>query len=384
MSKRISQICSVIAFLLLLAACRDPFEPEVTNTDLGILVVEGFIETNGEESTIILSRTAPIGQSEPFSRVARASIRLNSESGEAWFFSEKNTGEYGLSATLDNNVRYRLEINLSDGRQYLSEWMQPVVSPEIGEVGFIKDQNGVEIFVSTQGNEAAQYFLWTYEEHWIFRPGVRTVFKYNPDTKNVEPRKEDERIDLCWNSNLFPKLILQNAARFENNTILQRELVRIAPGDERLMQRYSILVKQRAIDQETYDFWEILRKNSDDIGGIFSPLPSLIRSNIVAISAPDERVIGFVSMGKSASKRLYINNSEVAPWVASIPEYEFCQVEADTVLVANYEAVFASGQTLPARPVLVVTTTIGFNPVTRACADCTLRGTNVRPAFWED
>jgi hypothetical protein len=316
--------------------------------------------------------------------VARASIRLNSESGEAWFFSEKNTGEYGLSATLDNNVRYRLEINLSDGRQYLSEWMQPVVSPEIGEVGFIKDQNGVEIFVSTQGNEAAQYFLWTYEEHWIFRPGVRTVFKYNPDTKNVEPRKEDERIDLCWNSNLFPKLILQNAARFENNTILQRELVRIAPGDERLMQRYSILVKQRAIDQETYDFWEILRKNSDDIGGIFSPLPSLIRSNIVAISAPDERVIGFVSMGKSASKRLYINNSEVAPWVASIPEYEFCQVEADTVLVANYEAVFASGQTLPARPVLVVTTTIGFNPVTRACADCTLRGTNVRPAFWED
>lgn len=380
---KLTVLCAAIG-IVLLGACRDPFEPEVTETDLGILVVEGFIETNGEESKIILSRTAPVGQSSQFSKETRASVRLNSESGETWFFEEKNMGEYSLTATLDNNTRYRLEINSAGGRQYLSEWMQPVVSPEIGELGFIRDQNGVEIYVSTQGNEAAQYFLWTYEEHWIFRPAVRTVFKYNPETKDVEPRRDDERIDLCWNSNVFPKIILQNAARFENNTILQRELVRIRPNDERLMQRYSILVKQRAINQETYDFWEILRRNSDDIGGIFSPLPSLIRSNIEPISNPEETVIGFVSIGQSASKRLYIDNADVAPWPVTIEDYKFCRMETDTILVANYSSAFGSGQRLPAAPVMVETTTIGFYPVRRDCADCTLRGSNVKPEFWED
>lgn len=384
MRKIIFNSLQIIFLVLAAAACRDPFEPEVTEQDLGILVVEGFIETNGEESKITLSRTAPVGEIGEFARERGASLRLNSESGEAWFFEESNLGEYTLTATLDNNARYRLEINTAGGRQYLSEWMQPVVSPEIGELGFIRDQNGVEIFVSTQGDEAAQYFLWTYEEHWIFRPAVRTVFKYDPVSKDVVPRKADERIDLCWNSNVFPKIILQNAARFENNTILQRELVRIRPGDERLMQRYSILVKQRAINQETYDFWEILRRNSDDIGGIFSPLPSLIRSNIEPISDPEESVIGFISMGQSSSKRLYINNSEVAPWTVTIDDYKFCRAETDTVLVAHYSAVFGSGQTLPAAPVLIETTTIGFYPVERGCADCTLRGTNVKPAFWED
>jgi hypothetical protein len=248
----------------------------------------------------------------------------------------------------------------------------------------VQDNAGVEIFISTKGNEEAQYFLWDYEEDWIFRPGVRSQFIFNPITKNVDFRKDDQKIDLCWNSNQFPQIILQNAARFQDNTILQRELVRIPLKCEKLTQRYSIKVRQRAINQETYDFWEILRKNSDDIGGIFSPLPSLITGNIKAINSDGENVIGIVSIGKSTSKRVYINAQDVATWPYFIEEYEFCKLDQDTVLVADYEREFATGSRLPVVPVVVVTTTIGFRAATRECTDCTLRGTNIKPDFWED
>jgi hypothetical protein len=377
-------IKSLALALLFLSGCRDPFEPEVTDQDISLLVVEGFIETGGEASEIILSRTNPIRSNQNFLPESGSSVFLKSENGEEWVFQETQAGVYTVSASLDQGLKYQLGINLRNGQQYMSEPMTPIVTPEIEELGYLRDEEGVEIFVSTKGNEEAQYFLWDYEEDWIFRPGVRSQFFFNPATKDVEFRKADQKIDLCWKSNLFPKIILQNASRFQDNTILQRELVRIPLESEKLMQRYSIKVRQRAINQETYDFWEILRKNSDDIGGIFSPLPSLIRGNMKSVDPNGNNVIGMVSMGKSTSKRIYINVEDVAPWPYFIEEYEFCKLDQDTVLVADYEREFASGSRLPVIPVVVVTTTIGFRAATRQCTDCTLRGTNIKPDFWED
>lgn len=385
MKRKLNHIIKSLALaLLFLSGCRDPFEPEVTDQDISLLVVEGFIETGGEASEIILSRTNPIRSNQNFLPESGASVFLKSENGEEWVFQEAQAGVYTVSASFDQGLKYQLGINLRNGQQYMSEPMTPIVTPEIEELGYLRDEAGVEIFVSTKGNEEAQYFLWDYEEDWIFRPGVRSQFFFNPFTKDVEFRKADQKIDLCWKSNLFPKIILQNASRFQDNTILQRELVRIPLESEKLMQRYSINVRQRAINQETYDFWEILRKNSDDIGGIFSPLPSLIRGNMKSVDPNGNNVIGMVSMGKSTSKRIYINVEDVAPWPYFIEEYEFCKLDQDTVLVADYEREFASGSRLPVIPVVVVTTTIGFRAATRQCTDCTLRGTNIKPDFWED
>ena len=385
MKRKLDHILKSLALtLLFISGCRDPFEPEVTDQDLAVLVVEGFIETGGEISEITLSRTNPIRSGESFRPEAGARVILKSESGEEWAFQESQNGLYTFSEFLDQGMTYQLKITLPNGRQYLSDPMTPIVTPEIEELGYLRDEAGVEIFISTKGNEEAQYFLWDYEEDWIFRPGVRSQFFFNPLTKDVEFRKADQKIDLCWKSNLFPKIILQNAARFADNTILQRELVRIPNRSEKLTERYSIRVRQRAVNQGTYDFWEILRKNSDDIGGIFSPLPSLIRGNIKSVDPNGDNVIGMVSMGKSASKRIYINAQDVAPWPYFIEEYEFCRLDQDTVLIANYEREFSSGSRLPVIPVVVVTTTIGFRAATRQCTDCTLRGTNIKPDFWED
>jgi hypothetical protein len=383
MRKRTSYVVAVF-LLFLWGSCRDPFEPEVTDQDISLLVVEGFIETGGKESEIILSRTSPIKNTQDFQSESGATVFLKSESGEEWFFKEKKIGQYVIEETFDPGLKYQLGINLQNGQQYLSDPMIPTITPEIEELGYLRDDAGVEIFVSTKGNEEAQYFLWDYEEDWIFRPGVSSQYIYNPITEDVEWRTSDQKIDICWLSNRFPKIILQNASRFQENTILQRELVRIPPNSEKLMQRYSINVRQRAINQETYDFWEILRKNSDDIGGIFSPLPSLIRGNIKSVSGNENTAIGMISMGKSTSQRIFINVQDVAPWPFFIEEYKFCRLDPDTVFVADYAREFSSGSRIPSVQVVEVTRVIGYRAASKQCTDCTLRGTNVKPDFWED
>jgi hypothetical protein len=373
----------ILILTLFLFSCKEEFNPRLNDTDINLLVVEGYIDINSDESIIKLSRTQPLQSFQPFVPEKDAILTLRDERGNSWKFEETQGGNYKARLNLPINQNYRLLIKLKNGSEYESDPMLPIITPEIEDLGFIRDENGVEIFVSTKGNDQAQFFLWDYEEHWIFRPGVQTPFKYNPASSDVESRGADERIDLCWNTNLFPKLILQNAARFEDNSILQRELVRIPLRSEKLMQRYSIKVRQRAIDSNTFQFWEIMRRNSDDIGGIFSPLPSLLTSNIKDIRG-GSAAIGFVSMGQSSSKRIYINNDQVRHWQAFQPEYEFCRIGQDTILVNAYASAFSSGNLIPARPVIQVTTTIGFLGVNPECADCTLRGTNLRPEFWED
>ncbi|MCH6198031.1 DUF4249 domain-containing protein [Aquiflexum sp. LQ15W] len=381
MGKRISYVVAVL-LLFLWGSCRDPFEPEVTNADISLLVVEGYIETNGEESTIYISKTNPIRSGSATLPVIDASVFLISSTGEEWSFSETDSGTYSYTGFFDIQDTYQLGINLTNGKQYLSEPMKPIVTPEINELNFLRDEAGVEIFISTKGTDEAQYFLWDYEEHWIFRPGVISFLKF--ENGAVSKREPDERIDLCWSSNIFPKIILQNSARFADNTIIQRELVRIPNESEKLTQRYSIKVRQRAIDQATYDFWEILRKNSDDIGGIFSPLPSLIGGNIKAISPETDNAIGYVSIGQSASQRIYIDYEDVQPWRIFIPEYEFCFVLADTIPPNEAVTAFNNIDRVPAREVFDGMFFLGYRAATKKCTDCTLRGTNRAPGFWED
>lgn len=368
----------------IIQSCRDPFEPELRETNLNFLVVEGFIEVEGE-SKIRLSRSTEVRSTDEPQIEIGARVFLTNEENVTWEFQEREAGNYTLTGNFDPGQNYQLGIWLSNGQQYMSEALVPIITPEIEELGYLRDEAGVEIFVSTKGNDEAQYFLWSYEEHWIFRPGVVTYLIY--DSGLVRSRKDEERIDRCWDSNLFPKIVLQNSSRFEDNTILQRELVRIPNQSEKLTQKYSILVTQRAINQEAFDFWEILRKNSDDIGGIFSPLPSLIRSNIKNTVDDTEPVIGFISMGKSANKRIFISVEEFIPWPVFIPEYEFCQVLQDTIPPATdlISSAFSSGDRMPARALYNdMGALIGYLAAETRCTDCTLRGTNVKPDFWED
>jgi hypothetical protein len=383
MEKMSFQILFLLTFLVLIS-CKDPFEPELLDISTEVLVVEGYIEVEGE-SKIKLSRTVPVRNTEEVPAVKGARVSVTDNNNGRWDFDEKEGGVYIFDGNFSVFDTYRLSIELVDGTSYISEPLQPIISPEIEELDFLRDQNGVEIFISTKGNEEAQYFLWSYEEHWIFRPGVLSSLIY--ENGAVRNRREEETINLCWNSNLFPKIILQNAARFEDNTILQRELVRIPNNSEKLTQRYSIEVKQKAINQEAFDFWDILRKNSDDIGGIFSPLPSLIRGNIYNLQDETEPVIGFISMGKSASKRIYIDLDDIFPWSVFIPEYEFCRVFTDTI-PPNSAAIsnaFSSGIRMPARDLFnQMGTLIGYLEAETVCTDCTLRGTNIKPEFWEE
>lgn len=378
------RLINIILVFFLVIGCREPFDIELDQSDLSVLVIEGYVEVAGKESVINLSRTTPLGQGLSSLPETGAIVSLENENTQRWVFSEVSPGHYSFSSHFDVNDRYKLTIRTRNGKEYSSELMKAYISPEIQEIGYNRDEGGISVYATTQGSDENNYFIWDYEETWNFRPGIISSFIYNPERDLVLFRTPEQKTDLCWRSVPSTDIVMEYSRRFSNNFIFQKEIQRIPNLSEKLGLRYSILVRQRVVDREAYSFWEIMKKNSDDLSGIFSPLPSILKSNVANVRDPSESVIGFISMGSSTEKRFYISNSEIRPWRIFIPDYADCTYSRDTIPPHLYRGTFGGGGIVPVEAITQGLTVFGYTGNLTRCTDCTLRGTKEKPEYWED
>lgn len=378
------QIALPAIFLLIFDACREPFEPEIPRDITSVLVVEGYLDTEGLESELKISRTVPLNSSTTSSLEVGAIVTVFSDNGTAYPLTEGEPGVYLFSQNIPENANYRIEIELSGGERFESSLIRPIVTPDILDAGFVRDEEGVEVFVNTQGNEAADDFLWTFEETWIYRPRIRTGYIYDSMIENVRDRKPAEQIALCFKSEQNPDILLETSSRFQNQVVFRKTITEIPTGDERIQERYSIMISQKAIDADAVKFWETLKRNTEDIGSIFSPLPSQITGNIRSLDNPGTPVVGQVSMGVTKQRRIYVNNADVRPWNFRDPEFNDCVIGEEAVMMNSYQSIFGSGAVLPARELMVGTSIVGYFPSDRRCSDCTLYASPIVPDFWEN
>lgn len=366
--------------------CREPFEPEISNQEAGILVVEGYLDSEGLKSELRLSTTTNVSDTVKFLPEKKALIYLVSGTGSVFPLVEEEDGVYYFEQNIPEDQEYRLEILRANGEKYLSGTLKPIITPPIHDAGYVRDEQGIEVFVNTQGDENADDFLWTFEETWIYLPRIKVTYIYKPEIRVVVPIGENERIDFCFKSETNSDILLETSSRFEEQVVFRKTITEIPEGDERMMQRYSILISQKAIPQESLEFWETLKKNTDDIGSIFSPLPSLIGGNFKFEGNAGKPVIGYVSLGVVRQERVYIDRMDILPWDYNDPQFDDCFISTDTVSLnpSELHLVFSSGAVLPARSVPGPMGPIGFHSAPRRCADCTLYADRKRPEFWED
>ena len=366
-------------------ACKEPFEPDLSQEDLQVLTVEGYLDTEGKPSELYLGYTRRIYGDNlgPGSTPAiGADVYLESSSGQRYDLLDQGNGYYYFEQNVAEDDTYRLKISFDGSDSYTSDPLRPLVSTEIEDINFEKGERGVEIFITTRGSQDVDDFIWTFSETYSFSPKFVSPYIYRPETNEVDTRIPEETIYLCYRTLESPDLILETSSNFDENVIFKKPITRILPGDERLSSRYSILVSQMALSPEAAEFWEIMRQNTDDIGTIFSPMPSNISGNMTHDQDPQKAVIGQVSLGVISQRRLFISVQEVSPWTNDLSAYFDCELDADTVSSAGFEERFSTGAKFPAQAVYVGSSIIGYRSALRRCVDCTLRGTNVKPEFW--
>lgn len=381
---KLSRFALLVFIAMVWTGCREPFEPENPQSANSVLVVEGYLDTEGLQSKLKISRTVSINDSITSNPESGALVTILAENGTSYRLQESESGNYDFSQNIPENTQYRLIIELQRGERFESSLIQPIITPDILDAGFVRDEDGVEIFINTQGNEAADDFLWTFEETWIYRPRIRTGYIYDSQLEDVRFRTAEEQIALCFKTEQSPGILLETSSRFQDQVVFRKTITEIPVGDERIQERYSILITQKALDPDAVQFWETLKRNTEDIGSIFSPLPSQITGNIRAVDNSGIPVVGQVSMGVTKQRRIYVNLTDVTPWGYRDPEFNDCVIGEEAVMIPMYDAIFGSGFILPARELMVGTSIVGYFPSFRRCSDCTLYASPHVPDFWED
>ena len=183
------------------------------------------------------------------------------------------------------------------------------------------------------------------------------------------PRTED--VYRCWISSKPQKILLGTSARLTQDVISQQPVNLVPPESSRLVAKYSLLVRQFALTKEAYDYWEQIRKNTENIGTLFDPQPTSVTGNLKNTTNPAEPVLGFFSVQTVAEKRIFISRDQLPRWRIR-SGYEQCEV--DTLMdLKDLGGSLIISSLVPS----------GYLVTVPFCADCRTRGTNVKPAFWE-
>ena len=410
-------ILSALLLLSLVAiSCRKLYSPPSIAATNSYLVVEGAINS-GDDSTIIkLSRTVKLSNKTAINPELNAILTIESDQNTSYPLKELGNGVYAyVGLNLNNSYKYRLEIKTSNGKQYLSDYVDVINSPPIDSVNYdtqgTNSGPGLNIYVNTHdANNKARYFRWDYQETWMFDSAFLSAYKSNGDTVLARDLINDN-INVCWRSDTSSTIVLGSSAKLLQNVIARNPITAITSTSEKIGLEYSILVRQYALTADAYNFYSNLKKNTEQLGSIFDAQPSEISGNIHCVSNPSEPVIGYVSVGSSTSQRIFISKRTLPNTWKTASYYSNCALAADPENppspCCSYAFVNRYGQTIdqvdqyinfnsiyfhpggdnpliPVDPIVQPGGLItGYTATTKECADCTLRGSNKKPSFWQ-
>jgi len=363
--------------IILLAGCKERFEPPAIATNTNYLVVEGLLNAGQGPTNITLSRTAKLVDSVYFKPERNAVVTVEGSDNSTYPLLESGSGSYMAGQLLlKPNTTYRLHIKTKDGKEYASDYVAVKRTPEIDSISWKQDANGVQLYANTHDPQnSTVYYKWDYEETWEIHSPYPPSFRYiGNGTVLYAPNQNKE---ICWKYNQSTNIIIGSSAKLQSDVIHESPLLFIAAQHEKLGVRYSMLVKQYALDKKAYAFYQVMKKNTESLGSIFDAQPSELRGNLSCLSNPDEPVIGYIQASTISQQRLFIKNSQLKNWV--YPMY------CDTYLVPNTPDsldFYFSGSLLPYNAEYGPGGITGYFSATPHCVDCTLRGSNVKPSYW--
>lgn len=374
----LAMLCS-----LCLCRCKDKFSPDIEGGNLNYLVVDGIIVTGmGNTTHMMLSRTIPLSANAKLILETGAILTVEVENGASFPFTEDKPGNYyAKDIMVPAGGKCRLKLSTKDKSQYASAFIPVRISPPIDRILYYPKNNGLQIAVNTHDEtNNTRYYRWLYDGTYEYNSQFRAYFKFNPadSTLVANDLTDQEKKRRCWQKDQSKNILIASAQKITLDEVFQAPLKFVYDTEIEFAIGYSMNLKQYALTKEGYDYYFNLRKVTEELGGIFSPLPTEIKGNIFCVSNPAEPVIGFISASTESTKRQFIERP--LGW-----RYEYKCGEADTIRDASkagYARLFGLKGVYAVYFENNVSKGIGVL-ANLNCIECSSRGgTNEKPVFW--
>jgi hypothetical protein len=360
--------------------CRKPFDLPVVPEDNSALIVEGDIMVGANKTTRIqLSRLRSTADPEQNLPENNANVRIIGSNGTQWPLYEngKATGTYEADYSLDPGLSYKVRILTSSGKTFESKMEAVVPTPEVDSVTWKYQDDAVKVYVHTHDPAGkSRFYRWDYAETWEHRAWYETYFDFL--NGQIITRPVGDQIYSCWRNEESNSILIGNSNDLTDDVISYQPVTAVYRPSQKMYVRYSILVKQWGLSREAYNFWSILKKNTELTGTLFDPQPSQLPSNLTCTSDPLQVVVGYVSACKVTEKRMFILNSALPAWPYRNETLGCTPTEGPKFAMEAFLATHPDFL-----PAYYITAGGGYGVAPRVCVDCRLQGGDIiKPSFW--
>ncbi|CAM1344642.1 DUF4249 domain-containing protein [Tenacibaculum amylolyticum] len=396
----------LILLLIIASSCIETFEFKTASFDAN-LVVRAIITNELKQHTVELSRTIPI-DSTKLDPERNAIVSITNDAGEMYNFQETQDGIYtsNVDFAILPNIAYTLNIETQDGNTYNSTPETLPKTSTIQDLEVSVQENDIdqikEVVIkansNTSGNEG-QYYRYAYEETFKVKTAVwspkKLVILSNTPPYSFELVDKDPNIDgigFCYGTLNSKNILLTETLTLAQDQIIGFPIRKIPIDNYIVGIRYSILVKQYVINQNTYDFYTLLNTFSNP-DNIFSQTQvGNIPSNISSTTNPTEdKVIGFFEVSSIATERIFFNRNEIADTFTGFNNYVSladCTERPNPFITGPFGNsplldLLLNGwiyQSPPDTPIIPPERPYALT--VKPCGDCTHIGAPIPPSFW--
>lgn len=377
--------CLVLWLAITLFDCKKPYTPPAIVGPNNYLVVDGVINTGANSVTIInVNRTRNLNDTVT-SGIPElgAQVSIVSSDGTSYPLTDPgNNGLYTSSAlTLNPNAQYKILITTSDNRKYGSDLVSTKTTPPIDSIHYEQPDNFTLYLTTHDPSNNTHYYRWDYIQTWEHDSRYQTPWEIrHGQIWAKEPDSGSVQTDRCWTTTLSTDILLGNTTALNQDFVDRMPIIKIVNNDLRLDIVYSILVRQYALTQPAYNYWQLIQKTSQQLGTLFDLQPTQLTGNIYCLSNPDEPVIGYLSASSIQQSRLTLQNSDLDSWPHYI-YYSGCPIDYMARDPNNYKT-YTYPDTSYA-PYYFISNGGPLVVAPKRCLDCRRQGgSNVKPSYW--
>jgi hypothetical protein len=286
--------------------------------------------------------------------------------------------------------------NLVPGRGYMLKLIMPSAEvlestfdimpkgpSEIGDIYYKNEKqltddpevvfNGIQFYTDFSASEDdGKYYRWKLTETYEYHSLYPLEFYYDQwGVHQVSPPDYSKMI--CYKTSVIEDVYTLSTFNLANNSLDAFKLNYVNSLSNRLEILYSLLIEQASISEEAYDFYDKLRINIEQSGGLYTSQPLAIKSNLTNTSNPENEVLGYFQASTVASARVFVeplDNLEL--------DYEnACQL--NNLRLGLFEI---PPSEYPAY-LLTYGVTWTDTTMTKTCVDCTQGGgVTEKPDYW--
>lgn len=370
---------------IMLTTCIIPYEPHISVADVNKFVVSGQVNDNRENQQVSVSMASSINEPQ-YIPLQGCNIMIYDDKGNEFVMEENYPGTYECrieSNYLTPGTSFKIEIFSPDGTHLESDFDKMYQCPEIDTVYFVRKElqslnpeqitRGLQFYTDLDGrNTDSHFFRWEAIETWEYHVPYAKEWYYDGTVHHIYP--PDSSRMVCWTTGLVKNIYTLSTEGLVENKYRMFPLNFVDNHTSRLRYCYSLLLNQYSLSEGAYSYWDQLRINSSEQGGLYEKQPLSITGNLHNLSNPDQKVLGFFSASSVRSKRIFVLNVE---------DLAFDYLDFCTPAPLGF---FGLREIEPDEyPAFLMGNRLGYQNVvlSQYCVDClSLGGTIVKPDFW--